>query len=121
MLKINQDLSGGSCIVVDAAGAVTGDEYELFAEQFEATVEERDYVDLVINLRGSVSYGDLAAFKDDWRFGRKQYRNARRVAIVGGMSVLAGAARLFSPFTRAEEGFFPEGEVDAAMDWACSG
>jgi hypothetical protein len=118
MLRINDFLSSDTCLVVEAAGRVTGDEYEVFAERFEQAVKEHGEVDLVINLTAGVSYGDMDAFKDDWRFGVKEYRHARRVAVVGDVRLLNAIVRLFSPFTRAEEGFFPPGEVDAAVDWA---
>jgi hypothetical protein len=118
MLKI-ADVSTGTCIVAEAAGQITGDEYEVFAEAFENAVKENGTVDLVINLRGSVGYGDLDAFKDDWRFAFKQYRHARRVAIVGEQHMIVAAVRLFAPFTRAEERLFPPGMVDTAIDWAC--
>ena len=121
MLKVNEYLSTEGCLVVDAAGAISGEDYEAFAERFEQAVREHATVDLVVNLRGRVSYGDMDAFKDDWRFALKQYRHARRMALVGEVSMVSMAARLFAPFTRAEEEFFPPEEVDAAIEWACEG
>ena len=113
------DRSTPTCIVIEAEGRVTGDEYEVFAERFENAVKELGEVNLVVDLKGSVSYGDMDTFKDDWRFAFKEYRHARRAAYVGDQHVINAMLRVFSVFTHAEEKFFPAGELDAAIEWAC--
>jgi len=119
MFKVS-DRSTATCIVVEAEGAVSGAEYEVFAERFENAVKAGGTVNLVVDLEGSVSYGDLDAFKEDWRFAFREYRHARRAAFVGDQHVINAMMRVFSPFTRVEEKPFPAGGLDAAIAWACA-
>jgi SpoIIAA-like len=112
------DRSTPTCVVVEASGAVSGAEYEVFAERFENAVRDHGTVNLDVNLEGPISYGDLDAFEDDWRFAFKEYRHARRAAFVGDQHVINAVLRIVSPFTRVEEKFFPAGELDAAITWA---
>ena len=117
MFKVS-DRSTATCIVVEAEGAVSGVEYEAFAERFENAVKADGAVNLVVDLKGSVSYGDLDAFKEDWRFAFGEYHHARRAAFVGEQHIINVMMRVFSPFTLVEEKTFPAGELDAAIAWA---
>jgi hypothetical protein len=109
-----------TCIVVEAEGAISGDEYEAFAKRFEDAVRDQGSVALVVELAGPVSYGDREAFGDDWRFAFRQYRHASRAAFVSEQHLVNAMMRVFSPFTRTEERIFAPGELDAAIEWACS-
>ena len=112
------DRSTGTCVVLTAEGAVEGAEYEVFAERFEAAVKEHGQVDLVVILSGPVRYGDLDAFKEDWRFAFADYHHARRAAFVGEQHVINAMMRVFSPFTRVEDRVFSTAELDEAIAWA---
>ena len=119
MFKVS-NRSTATCIVVEAEGAVSGDEYEVFAERFENAVKSRGTVNLVVDLKGSVSYGDLDAFTEDWRFAFREYHRARRAAFVGDQHVINAMMRVFSPFTRVDESTFPADGLDEAIAWACA-
>ena len=114
------DRSTPTCIVVEESGAISGADYEVFAERFEDAVRDFRTVNLVVDIEGSTSYGDLDAFEDDWRFAFKEYRHARRAAFVGDQHIINAMMRVVSPFTRVDEKFFPAGELDAALAWACA-
>jgi len=117
MLTISER-STPACLVVEVEGAVTGDEYDDFADTIEAALEAGGSVNLVVNLLGSIKYGDLDAVEEDFEFTFKEYRKVRRAAFVGDQKLIRAMLRVFSPFTRAKERFFDAGELDAAIDWA---
>ena len=117
MLAIT-DRATATCLVIEVSGAVEGAEYEPFTQRFEQTSKDNGEVNSVVNLTGPVHYGDLDAFKDDWRFAFKQYREAKRAALVGEQHAINTLMRLFQPFMRVEERIFPEAELDAAIAWA---
>lgn len=117
MLKIS-NRSTPTCIVVQAEGKISGDDYEDFADAFEDAVEKHGQINLVMELVGSVRAGDMDAVEEDFEFAFKGYKNARRAAFVGDQKLIRGMMKLFSPFTRAQEKFFDAGELDAAIEWA---
>ena len=117
MLTIS-DRSTDTCLVIDVEGAIMGDDYDEFTDAFERIVEKHGHADLVINLIGSVKYGDKDAVEEDWEFVREQYGDARRVAFVGDQKMIRAMMRLFAPFTRAKEQLFDAGMLDAAIAWA---
>ncbi len=117
MLTINKS-STPTCLVVDVEGAVTGDEFDDFADRIEDALEAQGTVNLVVNLVGSVKYGDLDAVEEDFEFTFKEYRKVRRAAFVGDQKLIRARIKLFSPFTRAQEKFFEAGQLDAAIEWA---
>jgi hypothetical protein len=52
------------------------------------------------------------------KFG--EYKHIRRAAFVGDQKWIAWFTRVIGPFTRAEEKHFPEGQLEAAIDWAAA-
>ena len=119
MLKIS-DRSTANCLVIEAEGAISGDDYDDFADAFERAAEDYGEMNLVVVLLGSVKYGDWDAFEEDLEFVREGYRSVRRSAFVGDQKLVTMMMKAFSAFTRAEEKFFESGDVDAAIDWACA-
>jgi hypothetical protein len=65
-----------TCLVVDMVGAVTGEEYDDFADRIEDAIEKRGTVDLVVDLAGSVKYGDLDAAVE-WASAADQHPEGR--------------------------------------------
>ena len=106
------------CLVVEVQGAVTGDEYDDFLESIDDAIEARGRINLVINLIGSVKFGDFDAVEEDFEFTFKEYRKVRRAAFVGDQKVIRAMLKLFSPFTRTHERLFDAGDLDAAIEWA---
>ena len=118
MLMIS-DRTTATCIVIHVEGGIEGAEYDTFAEVFENAVKQHGDVNLVVIFKGSVHYGDLEAFKDDWRFAFSEYHHARRAAYVGEQHLINAMLRIFSPITRVEDKIFSSDETDEAIAWAC--
>jgi hypothetical protein len=65
-------------------------------------------------------YGDLVVVKKDFKFGFGEYKSIHRAAFVSDKKWVKWITRLMDPFTRAEEKYFPEDQIESALTWACS-
>jgi len=108
------------CLVVHFSGKVTGQEYQQFLDALAGRLGAGGQVSMVVELTGLKFYGDLQAARQDLKFGFGEYKQIRRAAFVGDQKWIEWFTRLAGPFTHVEEKHFPEGQVDAACQWACA-
>ena len=111
-------LSTESCLVVHFSGKVTGLEYQQFLDSLAERLKTGEPVSLVVELAGFEFYGDFDSVKKDFKFAFGEYKDIHRAAFVGDQKWIAWFTRFIGPFTRAEEEYFPAGQVEAAFDWA---
>jgi len=107
-----------TCLVIRFSGKVTGEEYQQFLNAVDERLKAGEKISLVLVLSGFEFYGDLEAAKQDFKFGFGEYKQIHRVALVGDQKWISWFTRLIGPFTHAEEKHFPEGQLDAACQWA---
>ena len=119
MIKI-LDQSTATCLVVHFSGKITGAEYQQFLDALTERFKTGSPVSLVCEMAGFEFYGDFEAAKKDMKFGFNEYKHIHRAALVGDQKWLEWFTRLVGPFTRAEEKHFPEGQLQAAVDWAAA-
>lgn len=112
------DQSTERCLVAHFSGKPTGQEYQQFLDALEGRFKKADQVDLVLVLSGVEFYGDLEAAWKDLKFGLGEYKRIRRAALVGDQKWIEWYTRLIGPLTPTEEKHFPEGQIEAACDWA---
>ena len=98
---------------------MTGNEYQQFLEALNKRLGVAEKVSLVLELSGFI-YGDFETVTKDFKFGFGDYKRIHRVAFVGDQKWIEWFTRLVGPFTKAEEKHFPEGQNEAAYNWACS-
>jgi hypothetical protein len=109
--------SNPGCLAVHFSGKVTGQEYQQFIDALSELLKSGSQVSLVLELAGFEFYDDFESARMDLKFGFGEYRHIYRAAFVGDRNGLPGS-RVIGPFTRAEEKHFPEGQLEAAFDWA---
>jgi SpoIIAA-like len=107
-----------NCLVVHFGGKVSGSEYQEFLDALDERMRTGARISLVLELAGLEGYGDFAAAKMDFKFGVGEYRHIHRAAFVGDQKWIDWFTRLIGLFTKAEEKHFPEGQLEAACDWA---
>ncbi len=109
------------CLVVHFNGKVTGQEYQQFLDALaiaELLKAKGHQVSLVVDLSGFEFYGDLEAARKDLKFSLGEYKKIHRAAFVGSQKWIEWFTRLVGPFTQTEEKHFPEGQLEAACEWA---
>lgn len=111
--------STDTCLSARFSGKVTGDEYQQFLDAVEMRLKSNEKISLVLVLTGFEFYGDFAAARKDFKFGFGEYKQIQRAAFVGNQNWIDWFTRLIAPFTHTEEKHFPEGEIEAACEWAC--
>ena len=112
--------STGTCLVAHFSGKVTGKEYQQFLDAVGERLKGADKINVVLQLAGLEFYGDREAFKKDLKFGFGEYKKVHRAALVGDQKWIEWWTHLGGPLTSAEEKHFPEGQLQAAIDWACA-
>lgn len=111
--------STDTCLAIHFSGKVTGEEYQRFLTAVDERLKANETINLVLVLSGFEFYGDLAAVRQDLHFGVSEYKHIRRAALVGDAKWIDWFTRLIGPFTRAEEKHYPDGQFEAAFEWAC--
>lgn len=109
-----------TCLVVHFSGKITGDKYQKFLNVLNDRLSTHEKVSLVLELTDFEFYGDFEAASKDYKFGFGDYKKIHRAAFVGDQKWIKWFTRLVSPFTRAEEKYFPEGQFEEAYTWACA-
>lgn len=112
------DESTQTCLVCRISGKVTSEEYQQFQEAVNERIKTNHKINLVVLLSNFEFYGDISAARMDLKFAFDEYKHIRRAAFVGDQMWIDWFTRLIGPFTRAEERHFPDGELEAAFDWA---
>lgn len=112
--------STASCMAVHFSGKVSGQEYQQFLDALAELLKSGNQVSLVLELAGFEFYDDFESAKMDLKFGFGEYRHIHRAALVGDQKWISWFTRVIGPFTRAEEKNFPEGQLEAAIDWAAA-
>ena len=112
--------STGNCLVAHFSGKVTGQEYQQFVGAVEERLRAANEVNLVLVLSGLEFYADFAAFKKDVKFSFGEYKRIRRTALVGDQKWIQLYVGTAGHLTPTEEKHFPEGQTQAAGDWACA-
>ena len=87
-------------------------------DALEERFKKVNEVNLVMDMTGFEFYGDFEAFKKDFKLCFGEYKRVRRVALGGEQKWLEWFTRLMGSFTPTEEKHFPEGQFQAAVDWA---
>ena len=108
------------CLVVHFSGNPTGQEYQKFLDELEGRLKTTADLNLVLVLSGVKFYGDFEAFRKDVKFSRGEYKRIHRAALVGDQKWIEWYLRFVAPHTPTEEKHFPEGQIQAAVDWALS-
>ena len=107
-----------TCLVSRFSGKVTSAEYKQFQDAVDERLKTSQNINLVVLLSNFEFYGDLSAAGKDFKFAFDEYKHIRRAAFVGDQMWIDWFTRLIGPFTRAEEKHFPDGELEAAFEWA---
>jgi hypothetical protein len=107
-----------TCIVVRFGGMIKGEEYRVFLDAVDERLAANERINLVADVSELEFYGDLAAAKDDFGFGVKEYRKVHRAAFVGDQKWIELFIKISGPFYHAEEKHFPAGQLDEAFAWA---
>jgi len=119
VIEVDMDRSTPRCLVVRCGGKITGAEYTIFLDDFDTAAKTAPgSLSAVFVLESTPSYGDIEAFKGDWRFGTHEYGRLRRVAYVGDVGWIKALVKTFGWLTRAEERTFSSSEFDDAREWA---
>jgi hypothetical protein len=108
------------CLAVHFSGKVNVQEYQQFLDALNERFKPGGKISLVLELTGFDFYDELEVAKQDFKFGLGEYKHVYRAALVGDQKWIEWFARLIGPFTRAEEKHFPEGQLEAAISWACA-
>ncbi len=108
------------CLVVHFSGNLTGQEYQKFLDELEGRLQKTADLNLVLVLSNVKFYGDFEAFQKDYKFSRGEYKRIHRAALVGDQKWIEWYLRFVAPHTPTEEKHFPEGQIQAAVDWALS-
>jgi hypothetical protein len=114
------DRSTATCLAVHFSGKVTGSEYQQFLDALAERLKTGRQVSLVLELAGFEFYDDFETARKDFEFGFGDYKRIHRAALVGDQRWIEWFTHLIGPFTRAEEKHYPEGQIEAAFDWACA-
>jgi len=112
--------SSATCLAVRFSGKVTGQEYQQFLDAIKERLKTSKKVSLVCEFVGFDFYGDFESAKKDFKFGIGEYKRIRRAAFIGDQKWIEWFTRFIGPFTRTEEKHFPEGQFEAAFNWACA-
>ncbi len=120
MLTVNVD-EARNCFVLEPSGKLTEGDFEALAERFNAHVNETDRIpNLVIHAKAFPGWSDFSAFLGHLKFIRDHRRMIGKVALVSDSRALDIAPRIARHFVLADIRLFPEGELQAALDWAAS-
>ena len=107
-----------TCLVSRFSGKVTREEYQRFQDAVDERLKTSQKINLVVLLSNFEFYGDLSAAGKDIKFAFGEYKHIRRAAFVADQMWIDWFTHLIGPFTRAEEKHFPDGELEAAFEWA---
>ena len=107
-----------TCLISRFSDKVTSEEYKQFQEAVDARLKTSENINLVVLLSNFEFYGDLSAAGKDFKFAFDEFKHIRRAAFVGVQMWIDWFTRLMGPFTRADEKHFPDGELEAAFEWA---
>jgi hypothetical protein len=108
-----------TCFVVKFSGKLRGAEYKELIGKVESVIQANGSANMVLVVQ-ELEFPEWEAIKADTHFGLKDYRHIRRAAFVGDLKWAEWFVRLIGPFTRAEERSFPPGQLNEAVQWACS-
>ena len=110
--------STDTCLVVQATGKVSGQDYKIFLDALEPRMKTQSEIDLVMTFKDFEFYEDVEAAGEDFKFGVGEYKYIRKAAFVGNQKWIDWFTRFVGPFTKTEEKHFPEGQLDEAVRWA---
>ena len=111
--------STAACLAVHLSEKVTGSEYQRFLAALGERLKAVEKGSLVVLMSGLEFYDDLTAFRNNIEFAFGEYKHINRAAFVSDQKWIEWFTRLISPFTKTEEKYFPEGEIEVAYQWAC--
>lgn len=115
MLKKLQESSGND-LEYEAVGEITKDDYVQLTSEIEALLDQKDSINLLIDLEAFKTEAP-AAWASDLKFGRMYHKRIARLAIVGDKSWERVLANLADPFYARDAKFFHAAERAAAWDW----
>jgi hypothetical protein len=110
--------STAACLVVHFGGKVTGSKYQQILDTLGERLKAGEKVSIVVLLSGLEFFDDLSAFRKDIEFSFGEYKHIHQAAFIGDQKWIEWFTRLISPFTKTEEKYFPESEIEAAYQWA---
>ncbi len=109
-----------TCIGFKASGKAVVADYEMLLPRLDEAIEAHGKINMVVVLSDFDGWGELGAAKEDFQFGKKQYRSVERCAFVSDKKWHKWMVKLMDPFTRrTTEAYFEPAQIQDAWDWAC--
>lgn len=109
----------GNTIAIRASGKLTHQDYQEFLPKLEEQIKQMGKVSVLLEL-DNFSGWDLAAAKDDFKFGMEHLDDFERMAIVGDKAWERWMALMAKPFLSLSSGevkYFNREDLHEAWDW----
>lgn len=107
----------GNTIAVRASGKLSHEDYQSFIPQLEEQIKTYDKVSLLFEFEDFKGW-DLAAAKDDYKFGMQHLANFDRIAMVGDKAWEHWMAFIAKPFLPSGQvRYFNRENLQDAWDW----
>ena len=101
---------------IRVSGKVHHEDYQKFLPELEELIKENEKISLLIEF-DDFHGADMAAFKDDFNFGREHNDDFYKLAVVGDKKWLKWMTLLSKPFIKAEIKYFERSDLQNAWDW----
>ena len=101
---------------IRVSGKVHHEDYQKFLPELEELIKENEKISLLIEF-DDFHGADMAAFKDDFNFGREHNDDFYKLAVVGDKKWLKWMTLLSKPFIKAEIKYFERPDLQNAWDW----
>ena len=110
--------SEGSAIGFKISGKVTSEDYDFLLPKIDEAIKDFGSINLLIMMGQFEGWTDLEGAKQDFKFGKEQYRHVEKAAFVGEKKWQRWMINVIDPFTRrTDEQFFSFEQLDEAWQW----
>ena len=107
---------GGKILKVRISGKLTHNDYQEFVPAFEAHVQERGKIRLLVEMVDFRGW-EAAALWDDIKLDIRHFADIERLAMVGDKTWERGMSMFCKPFTAAEVRYFDRSAINDAHTW----
>lgn len=106
----------GNIYALRVSGKITQEDYQAFLPRLEELIAEEEKISLLIEL-DDFHGAELAALKDDLRFGTQNNDSFEKIAIVGDKQWHHWMTLLSTPFITGKVKYFNRTALQDAWDW----
>ena len=109
-------INEGNIVAFRVSGKLSHADYQTFLPRLSELIKAHGHISILLELVDFHGW-DLAAARDDFRFGTRHADDFERIAIVGHGAAQRWMTLMAKPFTSAEVRFFEQELVGDAWDW----